>query len=490
MPPVTCHNLDPHSGFPFLPHMAAYLVSELKKYAKVDVIDALSSGYNNFYKKEEFLFIGLSPEEILRRVKKDTDIIFIYIRTVIDYEICIKIIKLLKKNNFNNIVVFENSQCVDGLALVEVHKEFLNNNADMVIFGEPENKVKEILDLINGKKIHINGIAHKYFNKLYVNFEKQFVENLDQIDFPDWESWDLNGYWKLGFSHPPTFPEDRFVSLITSRGCPFRCTFCVAPETNPNWRYRSPENVVAEIEYFNNKLGINDFHISDLNPTVREDRFVKISQLIIQKNLKIKWKVAQGTKIETIKNYDNFQLFYKSGCRFISFSPESGSPRVMRDIINKSFKHEVVLEQAKHLVKSKINSQACFVIGMPGENLKDLMMSYIYMIKLALKGIDEVSCYIITPVPGSKLFGQIKGYTSLSQCSHTPTWRKDIIQLLSFRFLFYMTFILIKVLFHPIEAMRVFLSFFNKKFKTKMEMSIIKKIKLKRFNLIAKKIEI
>ena len=197
-----------------------------------------------------------------------------------------------------------------------------------------------------------------------------------------------------------------------------------------------------------------------------------------KRKLKITWKIAQGTKIETIKNLETFDIMYKSGCRFLSFSPESGSERIMKNVINKPFKYNVALEAVKVMQKKGIRTQACFVVGMPGEKKFDRDKSVEYMIKLAKAGVDEVACYIITPLPGSKIFKKIFGYKSFSECSHTPTWRKDFKELYMFRVKFYIIFLFLKFIFYPKQFILMFYRLFTLNFETKMEMSFFKKIKL------------
>lgn len=479
IPPVTSHNLDPHSGFPFIPHMAGYISSAIKNFDDdLQILDAFSEGYKNINIIDDFMLIGLSVDEILKNISLKTKNIFIYARTVIDYEIIISITRELKKTGRYKIIIFENTQCVDALVLKPIAKDLLKEGSDVVLFGEPENRIKNVLDFLDGKVDTLDGAAYQINNKIYIKSNTPFSKELDKIKFPLWENWNFEGYWNLNYSHPPTKKKDKFVTLITSRGCPFRCTFCVAPELNPTWRFRSATNVVDEIEYFKTKLNINDFHISDLNPTIRESRFIEICNDLIDRNLNVTWKIAQGTKIETIKNFETFNLMYKAGCRFLSFSPESGSPEVMKNLINKSFKHEYALKCVSYLKKTGIRTQACFVIGMPEEQKKHRLMSLVYMIKLAIRGLDEVACYIITPLPGSKISDRMSGYSSLSECSHSPTWRKDFYSLYFFRLFFYISFIVIKIIFHPIQSLLVPFRILTLNFETKMEMAIFKKMKL------------
>ena len=158
--------------------------------------------------------------------------------------------------------------------------------------------------------------------------------------------------------------------MLSSRGCPYPCNFCVIPQTNERkWRSRSPDNVVKEIEYFRENLDIDEFHFEDLNPTVNDNRTKELCNLIIKKNLKITWKIVAGTKVESIKDFETVKLLKESGCNYISISPESGSKDLMKEI-NKPFNYEHAIKIIKEMKKNKIFSQACFVIGYPGEKKK------------------------------------------------------------------------------------------------------------------------
>ena len=129
----------------------------------------------------------------------------------------------------------------------------------------------------------------------------------------------MTGYWSAGYSHAPVKKNKKFLPIISSRGCPYRCKFCVSPTLNPIWRKRSASNVVNEMEYFNKKMGVTDFHISDLDPTVNEKRIINIAEEIIKRKLKIEWKLSQGTKVETIKNLSSLEIMKESGLSFFSF---------------------------------------------------------------------------------------------------------------------------------------------------------------------------
>ena len=102
----------------------------------------------------------------------------------------------------------------------------------------------------------------------------------------------LENYWDLGYAHAPLTGK-KYLPLLTSRGCPYPCGFCVVPSTNQRrWRFRSAENVVSEMQFFFNKYGVSEFHLEDLNPTIQKQRMKDISSEIISRNLILTWKIG------------------------------------------------------------------------------------------------------------------------------------------------------------------------------------------------------
>ena len=480
IPPVVTHNLDPHTGIPFLPHMAAYLASSINNTGRnVNVIDCFGENSKDIFKFENFLLIGINPDNLMKRLSIKSDICFVYCKVIEDL-VAVELIINKIKQTFpkKKICLFENIQTTNSFSLKKIINYLFEKGCDFKIFGEPENKINQFLDNYNqpDNLENIRGIAFKK-NKLIVNENEVYNKDLDNITFPLWQKFNMRGYWEVGYSHAP-IKNKKFLPIITSRGCPYRCKFCVSPTLNPNWRYRSAKNVVDEMEYFHNTLNVVDFHVSDLDPTVNEKRIIDICNIIIQRKLKIEWKLSQGTKVETIKNMSTLDLMKKSGLSFFSFSPESGSIDLMKKL-NKPFDYEHGLNVTKHLNKINVSTQACFITGTPPETAEDRNKTINYMKKLAKSGIDEIAVFIYSPIPGSFFADQIGGFKHYSELSRSPTWREDYKIISNFRYKMYITFFLYKLLYHPIKLMNNFLGILTRNFKTKMEMSIFKFFKLR-----------
>ena len=223
---------------------------------------------------------------------------------------------------------------------------------------------------------------------------------------------------------------------------------------------------------------MNEFHIEDLNPTLNKKRTVAISRLLIQREIHITWKLAQGTKLESLDN-ETITWMAKAGCNYVSISPESGSRYVLR-LMDKPVNIEYSVEMIRLMKQNGIYTQACFVIGYPGERKSDLKKTATLVRRLARSGVDEVALFMITPMPGSRIFKQYHGdnLPPLDQLTFTPKWRSNYKKLSTFRKRLYLNYIAIKLLYHPLRAFGYGWALMTRRFRTKVEMTIFRKLKV------------
>jgi radical SAM superfamily enzyme YgiQ (UPF0313 family) len=461
------------TGIVYMPIGLAYAVAAMSKEGlSVKVIDAFGQKPKQARENGNFLVLGLYVDEILGMIPEDTKVVFVYAINLTNHISTIEIIRAIKARFPRiKVVVFENSQAVTAYSLSYAADEFYGAGADYILTGEIEEGIIRFIKAYNspdssGQLKKIDGIGSP---DLY-NKPANGICELDKLPFPAWDMLLIENYWKLGFAHGPVSSR-KYLPLLTSRGCPYNCKFCVIPKTNGRkWSYRSAKNVVDEIEYFFKKFGIDEFHIEDLNPTVSDDRIREICGEIIRRGLKIKWKIVAGTKVESIKDETTVELMSKSGCKYISISPETGSQEVLK-LMGKPFDLEHAKKIAKAMNKFNIFSQACFVLGFPGETPEDLKKTRSLIKELTIYGIDEIALFIISPVPGSEIFGELEGYQNLSELNFSPTWRKDYVMLSKFRLKLYLSFIFWKAVHHPVKILKQVLNFFRRRFDTKMEMA-------------------
>ena len=468
------------TGIVYMPITLAYVIAHFKKNnIKTKLFDLYGQNPKKCNLSGNSLIFGDSIENIDHQSLSEAKCFFINANQIANHNSILNIINFLKaKYTSTPIAILENSQAVTAYSLSKVKNEFLKLGCKFIIIGDLEKVTLEVynnlenLDYLRG----INGIITKNFYNEKINF----LEKIDDLSFPSWEDFPLENYWNLGYSHGP-LSDKKYLPILSSRGCPYPCNFCVVPKTNERrWRARSAKNVVDEMEYYKRKFGVKEFHFEDLNPTVNDKRTKELCELIIDRQINIRWKIVAGTKVESIKNDQTVELLKKSGCNYISISPESGSKELMKEIA-KPFDYDHALRIVKKMNKCKIFSQACFIIGYPEEKAIDLRKTKKMILDLTIRGIDEIAVFIITPIPGSNIYEKFNGFDSFSKLTFTPTWRKDYKKLYKERLIMYLIFLFAKFIFHPLKIFRQISNFFKKKFETKMEMVPYKVLRIKSF---------
>ncbi|MFA5905562.1 MAG: radical SAM protein [Desulfobacula sp.] len=279
-----------------------------------------------------------------------------------------------------------------------------NNSLDYAFIGPAEERLPLFLDLlVHQKTLEAKkqpGIGYQGENGPVIN-PINFSDKLKAID-PDYSQIDIKGYLNqktYSHYHYVKFSEPTVI-LLTSYGCSYNCCFCASASIRGRHvSYRDPENVLKEIDYFYQEHHIRHFAIQDELFLANKNRVKTILQGIIDRKYDITWKQVNGSVWHL--DDETLELLKKSGCKILFVSVESGSQRVLKDIIGKP----IDLERVPHVVK-KCNElglwiSANFVIGFPGETWDEIRKTFKLAESLSL---DCASFTIATPLPKTKLF--------------------------------------------------------------------------------------
>ncbi len=484
-PNLVVQRNDPFTtGIVYMPIGLAYTAAALRDAGlPVQVIDAFAGQPRQARRSEKFTLMGLTDDEVLARIPADARLVFLFAINLTNHIASENILRAIKQHRPDLlVVVLENTQAVTAYALEHVRSVFFEAGANFVLTGEAERQAVVVARALGGQNPpgELNQLAG-LGSPSFFNPPGDFIQDLDSLPFPTWDLFPIENYWNLRFAHGPQY-DNRYLPLLTSRGCPYPCRFCVVPATNgQKWRARSAVNVVDEMEHHVNTFGVREFHIEDLDPTISDVRIREMCAEITRRGLKVTWKIVAGTKVETIRSEETIDLMAQAGCRYISISPETGSPRVLK-LMRKPFDLDHAMRLVRRMNQVGIRSQACFVLGFPGETREDLQMTWDLVRDLTRKGVDEIALFIITPVPGSAIFDEFRGYESLSDMNFTPTWREDYDALSQFRLRLYGAFLLWKLRYHPGKIIRQAWNFTRRRFETKMEMVPYRALMLKWFD--------
>ncbi len=239
---------------------------------------------------------------------------------------------------------------------------------DAVVIGEGEKTISEIIEKFR-KKRDLKGVSGAYFRKskrIIKNPSRPFIKNLDELPFPAWHFFPIEKYpRKTNFLSAA--PVD---NINSSRGCPFRCAFCsVKSIWGLTYRYFSPERTIEEMKYLIENYGTKGIYFREDNFTLNKKRVEELCKLMLKENLDIKWVCESRVDLIT-KNVA--KLMKRAGCETIWFGTESGSQRVLDEVLCKGITLEQTKRAFKILDKVGIRRGASFMMGVPGETIEDM----------------------------------------------------------------------------------------------------------------------
>lgn len=286
-------------------------------------------------------------------------------------------------------------------------KELLERTqADFIVIGEGEKTTPSLLNAIEREieAYNVNGIAYK--RNGHVVFTKPVVpiNDLDSIPFPARHLLDMKKYIK---NHFETFgyklegyPKIRSVNLISSRGCPYNCTFCFKGMWGYKWRGRSAKNIVDEIEFLVNNYNINGLFFNDDTFVLNKKRIFEFARLLKVRKLDIVWHC--NGRIDLMQK-DLLTVMHDAGCRGIAYGIESGNQSVL-DRIDKRISLDQVRKVIKLTKKAGIKAAGCFMIGMLDETKETIQNTIEFARELNL---DFYGFSVTTPFPGTSLYDEV-----------------------------------------------------------------------------------
>jgi radical SAM superfamily enzyme YgiQ (UPF0313 family) len=193
------------------------------------------------------------------------------------------------------------------------------------------------------------------------------------------------------------------------------------------WCARDPLDVVAELQHYVDDYGASNFPLQDLTAFIRRDWIVAFAEALIARGLDIRWQLPTGTRCEVVDD-QVAPLLWKSGCRSLSYAPESGSERT-RKLIKKRMKSQSLMQALRVSLDHGLNVSVLLVIGFPHDESADLRETAKLVRRLARMGVHDIACAFFFPIPGSELYRDLleSGRISLSdEFLMTPTFVHEV----------------------------------------------------------------
>lgn len=367
-----------------LPLGTAYVASYLRKYGYKDL---------HFYNQDVYHYPETHLTEYIS--KNRFDIVALgFVAGYFQYRKIIMLCDAINKSKHRPIVV------LGGHGPSSVPEFWMEKtNADMVVIGEGEVPFLNLVKALDHKESlsGVKGIAYRDGNKIVVNERERPILKLDTIPFPYYDHFPMEYYVNGNFYHLGMDKLDRYIGMITSRGCAYSCNFCQRLEKG--YRFRSPNNIIEEL-----KKVIKDYNISfvifwDELFMVSEKQITELCERIIKESIKIRyWCAGRFDKV----NPKILRLMKRSGCVYIDYGIEQFDDAALK-AMNKKLTEEEIIKGIEMTQKEGIHVAFNLIFGNVGDTKESLYKSA----TLLKKYNDYRQLRVmrpVTPYPGTPLY--------------------------------------------------------------------------------------
>jgi anaerobic magnesium-protoporphyrin IX monomethyl ester cyclase len=357
----------PFSEIPIMPMGLAYIAAVLEHHGhEVEVLDLLVSKY--------------SKEKVKQKLEQYKPDIVGLTSVTMNYPIASDIIRYCKSVDKDIITVIGGPHVTFATAETLTEAPWI----DIVVRGEGE---QTILDIVNGKKLaSIDGIAYRDDSgAINITNERAFIQNLDELPFPAKHLFPISRYHAL----------DVHASIITGRGCPFNCIFCVGSKMGGRRvRFRNPRLVIDEVEQAL-ASGFREINFEDDLLTLNHKHVYAICDEIMARRLKFNWSAF--SRADTV-NPEMLRRMKQAGCTWLLYGVESGNQSIL-DLVKKKITLEKIREGVRMAREAGISVQASFIMGLPGETKETLKQSLEFGKSLG----TSYGYHVLTPFPGTEV---------------------------------------------------------------------------------------
>jgi radical SAM superfamily enzyme YgiQ (UPF0313 family) len=357
----------PFSEIPILPMGLSYLAGVLERSGhEVQILDLLVSRY--------------SKEKIKNKLEEYQPDIVGVTSVTLNYPIASDILKYAKSLDKDIITI------IGGPHVTFAPVETLTEAPwiDIVVNGEGE---MTMLDLVSGKKLaDIDGIAHRdKANGIKQTRERRLIENLDELPPPAKHLFPLSRYLAL----------DVHASVLTGRGCPFNCIFCVGSKMGGRRvRYRNPKLIIDEVEQAL-ASGFREVNFEDDHLTLNHKHLNALCDEIIARGLKFNWSAF--SRVDTV-NSEILHKMKQAGCTWLLYGVESGNQEIL-DTIKKKITLQKVKDAVDMAKEAGIGILASFIVGLPGETVETMRHSMQFAQGLG----TSYGFHVLSPFPGTEV---------------------------------------------------------------------------------------
>ena len=268
------------------------------------------------------------------------------------------------------------------------------------VIGEGEQVLFNIVNrMLAGRDyLDLKGIARNDGGRIIRNEQEAYIPDLDALPFPDYSLIRFTDYWRSHVSMNMVLADHKYVQVIGSRACPYRCAYCHSI-FGKTFRQRSPEHILAELKMLNRQYGVREFHFVDDVFNIDRPRMHRLFRMIIEDLPDIKIAFPNGLRADLL-TIEDLELMRRAGVYMVTFAVESGSPRIQK-VIRKNLNIARVMENVRNANRIGLITKGFFMLGFPGETVDEIHQT----IQVALDSeFDLISMFKVIPFYRTELF--------------------------------------------------------------------------------------
>ncbi len=269
--------------------------------------------------------------------------------------------------------------------------------------GNPKFRARDLLDPQNKTLDDVLGITYQTTDgRVFHTSERPAINDLNTLPFPAYTYFKMERYTSLQPAMD-SVARGKSFSMMTSRGCPYRCTFCSQSVMAAKWRGRSPQSVAAEFRHLIEDWGAQEIGILDDSANIDRKRLRAVCEELIRQDLnKVPWITINGIRAN-LADLETLQLMKAAGCKRVAFGVETGDEDILESI-DKRATHAQIRDAFRNAKKAGLETVGFFIIGLPGDTETTMEKT----INLARELDPLVANFsMLTPFPGTKVWEQV-----------------------------------------------------------------------------------
>lgn len=287
-----------------------------------------------------------------------------------------------------------------GLHSTMMPEECMNYGCfDFIVKGEGEVTIPLIVDNLDNKEFNIDGMWYRKNGEIIRNKDRPYIQDLDSLPFPARHLLKNPTAYK-----PPDAMREPVTPMMTSRGCPSRCTYCCTKHIlGQEFRFRSPKNIVDEIEHVIREFGIQEIHLMDDVFTYNKERVFEFRDEVKRRDIDVNFVLANGLRADQVDK-ERLEALKDLGVISIGCGVESGNQQILNNI-RKDIRLDRVRESYKMAKELGFQTWGFFILGLPGENESTIKDTINFAKEL---DVDFAKFLILKPYPNSHVWDQLQ----------------------------------------------------------------------------------